>query len=172
MAASESDWVLSANRVSASAAAEALPRSPGLYAVFVDDPDRLPDPFGPELAARANPHLLYIGRASGSLYQRVWVQEFQHKSPGTFFRSVGVMLGYVTPTGGKNFEFAVEHKAQIAAWIARHLAVVWTVAVQDLNGNERAAIARHCPLLNLNHNPKKIAHLSALRAASKRGTGQ
>lgn len=71
------DWVLSAKRVPVRGVVDLLPRAPGFYAVFIDDPGRLPNPFGKIAAARANPHLLYIGQASGSLYQRVWMQEVQ-----------------------------------------------------------------------------------------------
>ena len=171
MEASGSDWVLSSRRVAASYAGDALPQSPGLYAVFVDDPGRLPKSFGRELAARSNPHLLYVGQASVSLHDRVWEAEFQHKSPGTFFRSVGVTLGYVSPKGGKNFEFAAPDKALITNWIKRHLEVAWTTTVQKLNDQEKAAIRRHCPLLNLKDNPKKLPLLTALRATSRRGAG-
>lgn len=163
------DWVLSAKRVPVCGVADFLPRVPGLYAVFIDDPCRLPDPFREIAEARAIPHLLYIGQASKSLYRRVWIQEFQHKGPGTFFRSTGVMLGYVSPTGGRHFAFTPPDKSGITAWIAEHLAVAWTVSVQNTNGEEHDAILQHCPLLNIKRNPRKIVHLEKLRAISQRG---
>lgn len=171
MEITEPDWVLNAKRVPVRGVADLLPRAPGLYAVFIDDPGCLPDPFEEIAATRTNPHLLYVGQASGSLYQRVWVEELQHRSPGTFFRSIGVMLGYISPKGGRIFAFAPRDKCAISAWIAEHLAVAWTVAVRYMNAEERGAILRHCPLLNITHNPKRIAQLRELRAISQRGGG-
>ncbi len=154
-----------------SGAAAKLPREPGLYAFFVDDPRCLPDPFGSMLAARSDRHLLYVGQASRSLYKRVWEQECRHRGPGTCFRSVGVMLGYVSPLGGRNFEFAPDDKVRIAAWMAGHLAVAWTTQFADMFREEKAAIRQHQPLLNLNHNPQASAHLRRLRALSRKVSG-
>lgn len=86
------------------------------------------------------------------------------------------MLGYESPKGGKNFAFTPSDKFTIAAWIAEHLTVAWTVAVRRMDdkerrAEERGAILRHCPLLNIMHNPKKIAQLRKLRAISQRGGG-
>ena len=165
---SEPNWITASERVPVSAAAARLPREPGLYAFFVDDPRHLPEPFGSMLAARADRHLLYIGQASGSLYERVWEQECRHRKPGTLFRSVGVVLGYVSPSGGPNFEFMPDHKDRIAAWMAGHLAVAWTTRFVHMCCEEKAAIRRHQPLLNLRYNPQRSADLIRLRARSRR----
>jgi hypothetical protein len=77
-----------------------IPEEPGLYAIHVDAPGNLPPRFAEKLSCRPNQTLLYIGKAGKNLRKRVWEQECQHLSPGTFFRSVGVMLGYVSPAGG------------------------------------------------------------------------
>jgi hypothetical protein len=115
------EWAIACKPVAIREALTELPKTPGIYVICVDFPATLPEPFRSILAKRTPQTLIYIGQASKSLYKRVWEEECLHKSPGTFFRSVGVMLGYVSPSGGKNFEFQKPDKEAITKWILRHL---------------------------------------------------
>jgi hypothetical protein len=150
-----------------------LPKKPGIYAIFVDHPASLPQ-FGSILAKRDNPNLIYVGQASKNLRTRVWKQDCHHRGPGSFFRSVGVILGYVSPCGGKNFKFADEDKSAVIGWIKQHLSVGWTTAIEKaaIDHEEKELIQQSCPLLNLKHNPKCLLCLRALRARSQRGSSK
>lgn len=165
-------WLNGCERIGASKVAVELPQRPGIYAIFVDNPASIPQPFRSALEKRSNPNLLYIGQASVSLHKRVWEQEFLHKSPGTFFRSVGVMLGYVSPSGGRNFKFAEPDKDSISRWVVENLSVGWTIVNDQhkIDASEEALIQQFCPLLNIKGNPLKLEFLSELRARSIRGT--
>ena len=148
-----------------------LPRSPGKYAFFVEAVGRLPKPFVQEAMTRPVPTLLYIGKADVSLAQRVWLEECQHRRPGTFFRSVGAMLGYKSPKGGPNYEFAPSDKHRVIEWIASNLRVAWQAEVleQSHRVGEQALISEFLPLLNLQGNPRKFAELTRLRAVCRAG---
>ncbi len=148
-----------------------LPNAPGKYAFFVDSLENLPCSFQIEARRRLIPRLIYIGKADVSLWQRVWQEECHHRRPGTFFRSVGAMLGYVSPKGGKNYEFAPDDKQRIIEWIGRHLLVAWHSEKLDQSHavSERELIIRFMPLLNLQGNPLKLLELQRLRAICRNG---
>lgn len=166
-----SDWIRFESAVPVSVVENALPASSGKYAFFVEDVDRLPPVFASEAVTRARPNLIYIGKADVSLRQRVWQEECQHKRPGTFFRSVGAMLGFVSPRGGRNYEFAPEDWRWIIEWIATNLRVAWYAESRAKShyDDEQALIRQHMPLLNLQGNPRKFAELSKLRAICRAG---
>ena len=165
------EWAIACKPVAIREALTELPETPSIYLICVDFPATLPEPFRSILAKRTHQTLIYIGQASKSLYKRVWEEECLHKSPGTFFRSVGVMLGYVSPSGGKNFEFQKADKEAITKWILRHLSVAWNTTIDGaaIGSAEKALIGRMCPLLNITHNPQRLPLLLELRARSKRG---
>src|SRR5689334_19554692 len=71
---------------------------PGLYAIFVDHPSSLPEPFASQLTTR-NSRLLYVGRARDSLLVRLISQELRHKRAATFFRGMGAILGFRPQAG-------------------------------------------------------------------------
>jgi hypothetical protein len=146
-----------------------LPDSPGLYAFYLDENVRLPDLFAEELRLLPDNRLLYVGQASRSLYERVWNQECRHRSPGTFFRSIGVMLGFISPAGGKNFKFAPDDQNAIKAWIANSLRVAWShdPVADEIGPAEKAIIKAMTPLLNLKDNPRKFQELERLRTISR-----
>ena len=161
--------LLTKRRVPARQAMAELPPRPGLYAVFADDPISLPHSFRENLATRDGSGLLYIGQASISLLDRVWNQECHHKKPGTFFRSIGVMLGYVAVVGGANYKFSASDKAKITAWILNKLSISWTELPTDaLDCSEKDLIRKMCPILNYTHNPRSFPHLAELRAISRK----
>lgn len=165
------DWIRLERAVRVRDVTSLLPPVPGKYAFFVRELTDLPKGFHSEAMSREIPRLLYIGKADRNLFVRVWEQECQHKRPGTFFRSVGAMLGYQSPRGGKNYEFAVQDKKQVVEWIADRLLVAWDVKPIDGSHviSEKALIRQYAPLLNIAGNPLKFRELERLRAICRTG---
>lgn len=161
-------WIEEADSVLISACEPVLPHTSGLYAFYLNADTPLHPAFREKLSACPHPSRLYIGKASSNLHARIWEQECQHRRPGTFFRSVGVMLGHVSPTGGRNFRFSTnDHQATIA-WIRDSLSVAWlTMPPAGIGHIETQLIHRHMPLLNIQHNPAQFPLLSRLRAWSQ-----
>jgi len=166
-----SDWIRFDSAVPVFDAEPLLPNVPGKYAFFVEELERLPETFACEARTRAQPKLMYIGKADASLAQRVWHEECQHRRPGTFFRSIGAMLGCRSPKGGRNYEFAPGDKQFVIEWIAENLKVVWQTesSAGSHYDDEQALIRQLAPLLNLQGNPRKFAELSRLRAICRAG---
>jgi hypothetical protein len=168
---------------SASMADAVVPKAPGFYSIFVDRPDNLPEPFAAYLRS-CGTTLLYIGRASTSLFQRLVEEDFRHQGPSTFFRSIGAILGYRPQPGslvGKlnqdNYRFSPIDTEKIAEWIKQHLAIRFVEAdISKYPGAERDAIQRNCPILNTIHNPKCFPLLDELRsecrATARQNTAQ
>lgn len=114
-----SDWIRFDKAIPVSSVQPLLPNSPGKYAFFIEDVDCLPEVFAREARTRPEPRLIYIGKADVGLAQRVWHEECQHRRPGTFFRSIGAMLGLRSPRGGRNYEFAPHDTQFVIEWIAK-----------------------------------------------------
>ncbi len=70
-----------------------VPRGPGLYAIRVREPSALPEHFA-RLSLQRGHDLLYVGIARESLSTRFLGQELRARGHGTFFRSIGAILGY------------------------------------------------------------------------------
>ncbi|WP_374529694.1 GIY-YIG nuclease family protein [Novosphingobium sp.] len=165
------DWVAFERAIPVAEAETLLPHRPGKYAFFVSDLSHLPQAFQSEAQTRPNQHLLYIGKADVSLFVRVWEQECLHQRPGTFFRSVGAMLGFRSPVGGKNYEFSADDKQAVIKWICRNLRVAWTCeqVIGSHRESEKALIQNYTPLLNLLGNPRKFSELQRLRELCRLG---
>ncbi|MEO6041978.1 MAG: GIY-YIG nuclease family protein [Croceibacterium sp.] len=166
-----SDWLRFDSAIPVLVAEPVLPDSPGKYAFFVEDLAHLPETFARDAHSRPDPRLIYIGKADVSLKQRVWWEECQHRRPGTFFRSVGAMLGFKSPSGGRNYEFKPGDKQLVIEWIARNLRVAWKEGQFPSShfDSEQALIRNFTPLLNLQGNPRKFEELSKLRAICRAG---
>lgn len=165
------DWIDISEAAAVCDAHARLPHKPGKYAFFARSLLDLPQDFQAEATTRLAPSLLYIGKADTSLFTRVWEQECLHKRPGTFFRSVGAMLGYRSPKGGRNYEFGNSDKQEIIRWINDYLLVVWNESAVSGSHRqtERALIQHFQPLLNIQNNPRKFAELQRLRAICRAG---
>ena len=151
-----------------------VPCSPGYYAVRIDNSGHLPSPYGALLEHRAT-ELVYIGIATVSLHKRLVEQDLRHKSPSTFFRAIGPILGYRPPVGslaGKgnqnNYKFTAADTDAIILWIDQHLSVSWVEARPALEGTEASLIRAYRPILNTSHNPEPVAELAILRAECRR----
>jgi hypothetical protein len=147
------------------------PAEPGFYSIFIDGPENLSLPFR-EILRQRNTRLIYIGVASVSLFKRLVEQDLQHKSPSTFFRGIGAVLGYRPIRGsliGKgnqnNYKFSAVDTAKIDTWNREHLSVRFVqVDTAAHPSAERSAISRNCPILNTTHNSECVRELAELRS--------
>jgi hypothetical protein len=150
--------------------ADAVPEGHGVYAVWAKDLDDLPEPFRTAARERAT-RLLFIGSATGrSLRRRMVHDELEGRGHGTFFRSIGVVLGYRPLVGSLvgsanhlDFGFETEDVIAITDWLRRHVEVSW-VEVEDAPEDVAAGlIHEYTPLLNLRGNPEALPQLKELR---------
>lgn len=147
-----------------------IPNSPGLYCIRIKNPDLLPTPFNAQLKIRGH-NIVYLGIASKSLKQRLLNQELRAKGHGTFFRSIGAVLGF-RPTEGtlknkankKNFKFSNSDEIKIIEWMNFNLIVNWIEYGSDFDNVETYLIQKYQPLFNLAKNPLHLKELSILRA--------
>lgn len=147
-----------------------VPALPGIYAIRIKDPKKLPAVFAKELGER-NHNLLYIGIASKSLKKRMLGQELRAKGHGTFFRSLGALLGYTPPKGSlvgagniQNYKFTSSDETKIIQWINENLLINWILMDNGWNELETQLILSEKPLMNIVKNPLKLTELSRLRA--------
>jgi hypothetical protein len=149
-----------------------IPDEPGLYSIRIKDADALSGVFHTELIDRKH-NILYVGIASKNLHKRLG-QELWAKGHGTFFRSLGAMLGYRPEQGslvGKanqnNYKFSTTDEAKLIRWIEENILVNWVVTSEQLKETEHQLIRQHLPLLNLAGNPKALKELTDARNECK-----
>jgi len=160
----------SAELISAWEAEKVLPHEPGLYAIFIDDANSLPEPFITYLKKRRT-NLIYMGKTTDSLFSRLFEQDLRHKSPSTFFRAVGPILGYRPQKGSlvgkanqRNYKFSAADTQAIIDWINKHLSIRYvTMSADEATSLEMSAITTLRPLLNTQHNPDALPELASLR---------
>lgn len=146
-----------------------VPHKSGLYCIRISDADKLPKPFNIYLADRQH-NIIYIGIAKESLKRRFLNQELRAKGHGTFFRSIGAILGHQPPKGSlitksnkRNYKFSSENEQKIITWINDNLKVSWIEFSGDFETLETELITKHRPLINLAKNPSALKELSDLR---------
>lgn len=147
-----------------------VPHSPGLYCVRTRNTTCLPTPFDKELLDRKH-NIIYIGIASKNLNRRLLNQELRANGHGTFFRSIGALLGFLPQKGSltnkknkKNYKFSVQDELKIIKWINDNLKVNWVVHPDNFVTIELTLIQKYRPLLNLAKNPSALRVLSDMRA--------
>jgi len=155
---------------SASSVDNSVPNVPGLYCIRIRNIKNLPPPFDRELGDR-NHNIIYIGIASKNLHRRFLNQELRANGHGTFFRSIGAVLGFRPPKGSltdkknkKNYKFSDRDELKIIEWINDNLKVNWVVHNDNFDTIELTLIQKYRPLLNLAKNPSALRTLSDLRA--------
>jgi hypothetical protein len=115
--------------------------------------------------------IIYVGKAERkSLRERFLKQELRAKGQGTFFRSVGAMLGYLPLRGSlkdkrnkKNYKFSKADEPRIIDRMNSNLEASWV----SFNGPflfEKYLIKTHSPLLNIEHNPNCLQALMTDRS--------
>lgn len=147
-----------------------VPNQPGLYCIRIIDCNKLPKQFNKHLLER-NHNIIYIGIASQSLLKRFLNQELRAKGHGTFFRSIGAVLGYKPENGSlqakankRNYKFKPNDEKQIINWINDNLKVNWVAFSGDFETLETEIIKKYLPLLNIAKNPMALKELIDLRA--------
>src|SRR5690606_10717004 len=108
-----------------------VPHNSGLYCIRISDINKLPKPFNTFLADRQH-NIIYIGIATESLNKRFLNQELRANGHGTFFRSIGAVLGHRPPKGSlttksnkRNYKFLPADEQKIIKWINENLLVNW-----------------------------------------------
>lgn len=141
----------------------------GLYCIRISDINKLPKPFNTFLADRQH-NIIYIGIATESLRKRFLNQELRANGHGTFFRSIGAVLGHRPPKGSlttkankRNYKFTPSDEQKIIKWINDNLQVNWVEFSGDFESLETGLITKYRPLINLAKNPSALQLLSDLR---------
>lgn len=136
----------------------------GFYCIRLKENSKLPNKYQLIFEEREF-KFIYIGKAEKTLSQRL-EQELEHKSAGTFFRSIGSVLGYSPMKGhliGKanqdNFKFSKEDTNKIISWLKENV----EISIVEYEGNfdliEGELISKYAPLLNIDKNPLKLQEL-------------
>ncbi len=139
-----------------------VPHENGLYCIRLKEGSVLPERYQNEFEQRGS-RLIYIGKAEKkSLHERFLSQELRGKRHGTFFRSVGAMLGYLPPRGSLkdkkrkyNYEFSTTDSSNIIQWMNDNLEASWVIFKGPFLF-EKYLIKAHTPLLNIDHNPQRL----------------
>lgn len=146
-----------------------VPHNSGLYCIRIADINKLPKPFNTILGDRQH-NIIYIGIATESLNRRFLNQELRANGHGTFFRSIGAVLGHRPPKGSLtskankcNYKFSPTDEKKIIKWINDNLYVNWVTFSGDFESVETALINKHRPLINIAKNPLALKELSDLR---------
>ena len=136
----------------------------GFYCIRLKDKSKLPNRYQSILEVRKY-KFIYIGKAEKTLRQRL-EQELEHKSPGTFFRSIGCVLGYSPMKGHligkanqKNFKFSKEDSSNIISWLKENVEVSIVEYEGEFDTKENELIKEYAPLLNIDKNPSKLQEL-------------
>jgi GIY-YIG catalytic domain len=164
------DALMAAHRLTPKQAEKSLPERPGVYAIFVENAESLPQPFA-DLHKGHESDPVYIGKASSSIQKRCHDQDLRHKSAATFFRTIGAVLGYTPPKGsliGKknknNYKFSSADTAKIIKWLDEHVTVsAIEVPPDQIKTVEPELIRTVMPLLNTQCNPQALPELAQLR---------
>ena len=146
-----------------------IPDAPGLYCIRIANPLALNKIFREVLEER-NHNIVYIGIASKSLKKRFLGQELRAKGHGTFFRSLGAVLGYLPIPGSlankanqNNYRFSPTDELKIIEWINKNLLINWVSADGGWNEVEGELLQQYKPLLNIAGNPDALKEVVALR---------
>lgn len=136
----------------------------GFYSIRLSNGCCLPKKYQIILDKRFH-RIIYIGIAKGQYLYNRFRQELRADGHGTFFRSIGAVLGFLPPKGSlvekmnqNNFKFSIEDETEIINWINANLEISWC----DYDGDfsiEEELIIKYCPLLNGTHNPLSLKEL-------------
>lgn len=139
----------------------------GLYSLRLKSNSTLPDPFQTILESRAHP-IIYFGKAEGQNLKGRLEQELYARGHGTFYRSIGAVLGYLPEAGslhGKanqnNYKFSKEDVKQISEWIETNLEIAIFKTENLVLEKELIGILK--PLLNHTHNPLSLPELRMVK---------
>lgn len=145
---------------------EFIPDEPGLYCIKLKEGIGFEKVFGEIRKDR----IIYIGKASHSLRERLWKEELNHLSPATFFRSIGAMLGYLPEKGSlygkttRNYVFNDCDTNSIRNWMKESLMINCIPLPKHLvDSNEKKLIEKYMPLVNIQNNPMASEEIRLVR---------
>ncbi|UUV20651.1 GIY-YIG nuclease family protein [Paenimyroides aestuarii] len=146
-----------------------VPNTSGIYCIRISNIDKIPNPFNLFLSDRRH-NIIYMGIAKKSLRTRFLNQELRANGHGTFFRSIGAILGYrplkgslVSKKNKHNYKFSNTDEQKIINWINDNLVVNWIEFNDDFDTLEKSLIQKYKPLINISKNPSALKELSDLR---------
>jgi hypothetical protein len=131
----------------------------------------LPTPFD-RVSEERKTNCIYLGLASRSLRKRFLGNELRGHGHGTFFRSIGAVLGYTPEPGSlvarknkRNYKFTGSDTSAIIDWLNENTIVNW-IEYEDngIHDVETQLIGIAKPLFNLSKNPRALSELKLLRA--------
>lgn len=144
----------------------------GLYILRLKKNRKFPNRYQEVLKGRTH-QIIYIGKAENSTLKKRLNQELRAKGHGTFFRSLGAVLGYRPPNGSlrnfrnqNNYKFNAADERKIITWIKENLELNWIAYNQDFS-IEKGLILKYYPLLNQTHNPFKLSILAEDKASCR-----
>jgi hypothetical protein len=150
-----------------------VPSEPGIYCIQTINAEAFLKIFLNTFKVRCH-KIVYFGITKGSLKKRLLEQELHSKGPGTFFRSIGAILGFVPPAGSlstysnkNNFKFSPEDINAIINWMNNNLIINWVLVDSNWRAIEKQLIVKYRPLLNIRDNPEVIEEVTMLRAKCK-----
>ena len=136
----------------------------GFYSIRLKKSAVLPRRYQMIFKGRGN-RIIYMGKAQRQALGKRLDQELKHTSPGTFFRSIGAVLGYEPIPGSlrnaknkKNYKFSKSDTMKITEWLNESVEVFVVSYVGNFSIESRI-IAKYLPLLNLVGNPQKCIEL-------------
>lgn len=135
-----------------------VPKVEGIYKIYLKDMVELKRIFKKNNLPGLNNFensLLYIGitLGKGGLKKRLSAEILQ-KGNGTFFRTVGAILGERPYKNGKNYGFNGNSKERIISWMRNNLEIYYCLKnrVSRLETIEKNLIKKEKPLFNIKYN--------------------
>ncbi|HSW36093.1 MAG TPA: hypothetical protein VLH18_05785 [Candidatus Limnocylindrales bacterium] len=161
--------------ISARNAEENILKVPGLYSIFIDNPENFKATFITDYLIKKNIRIIYLGKATKSLKERLVDEDLRHKKPSTFFRAIGTVLNYSPLKGSlngfnnqNNYKFTRDATTEIINWINDHLSVRQiSLSLREIEDYEPSAIDAIRPPFNTRHNLEALPELAALRKRSR-----
>ncbi len=140
----------------------------GLYSLKLKEGSKLPDPFQTILIERDH-RIIYFGKAETQTLAKRLGQELYAKGHGTFYRSIGAVLGYLPEASslvGKknqnNYKFSAVDNQNIIKWIEKNLEIS-IFPITEKFEIEKYIISGINPLLNDTHNELSLLELKQLK---------
>lgn len=140
----------------------------GFYSLRLKDNSKLPLVFQ-KIINNKDHKIIYFGKAETQTLAKRLNQELYAKGHGTFYRSIGAVLGYLPENGSlkdkanqNNYKFSASNNLKIIKWIEENL----EIAIFKFSGDftvENATIKKYTPLFNDSHNPLSLAELKQLK---------
>lgn len=145
----------------------------GFYCIKLKTQSSLPERYMKYITSEAY-DTLYIGKAEKQSLKKRLEQEILHTSPGTFFRSIGVVLEFWPPSGSlkekankRNYQFNEQDTYKIVSWLKTNIKISIIEFEGDFHSTEKKLIEEYSPLLNNTHNPKKLKELEEDRKKAR-----